>query len=436
MITGQGTLSLRKKDLENQKVPAIGFQKLYFAHKATAGASSINLLSLSTPSEMSVLGFQQPTTTQLQGAQLLFYKNNLRLESSLRGLLIQGLSYVVSSSTQILLVGFTAAEGEIFTGTIDYSAQTGIKVVDATAQPATGTIAAGQTDFNIGQSFQTNKYSTAQVGACLVYVDGVLQFRNTGNSSVVKDGNYFELDNGSGSFSVIRMNTTDTNIRNVVVVPNGLLSERPDGSMMAVIEAVQGQINNMATYVADATGQTTTTVLGAAPSNVDLKSFGDKVSGLAATTNHMPALFTFNSWNPSDVAGANTNANSLGTSAGDQNVSFSALSGGLVTITFNTPGVYEINIPVQHISAANASLVQLTLTYGGTASIFNIGTWQSRVIVSGGSNNPMVSSADFFIVSATAGQTLTVRGQFLVVGSGTTANHTAIARGFIRRIRQ
>jgi hypothetical protein len=278
MLTGTGSLSLRKSDLENQKVPAVGFIKTTFAHKATAGQTGINLTSLTLPTEMSTNGFSNPPTSQLTNAQLLFHKNNLTLVSSARGLLQQGLSYTVATSTQINFLGFTALEGEIFTGTIDYTAQTGIKVVDASPINATGTLAATTTDFNVGVPFKVGQYSTTQIGAVLVFVDGIIQFRNTGNSSVTLDGNYREVDAGGGLGTIIRFNVADpTNARNILVVSNGLLSERPDGSMMAVIENVNGQLQNMAPYVAALAGQTTATVLGAAPSNVDLKSFGDRV---------------------------------------------------------------------------------------------------------------------------------------------------------------
>lgn len=278
MINGNGVTSLRKTDTENQKVPSVGFTKLVFAHKAVAGATGISLTALTTPPEMAVNGFVNATASQLGAAQLLFFRNNLRLISSLRGPMLDSLSYVLASSTQINFLGFTALENEVFVGMVDNAAQSGLRVVDATATPATGVLTAGSTDFNIGQSFQTNKYGTTQAGACLVWLDGALQVRNTGNSSAVLDGNYREVDNGSGSFSVIRFNDSDgVNDRNVVVTPNGLLSERPDGSMMAVIEALQGQVTNMASYVGTLAGQTPTTILGGSPTNVDLKAFGDRV---------------------------------------------------------------------------------------------------------------------------------------------------------------
>jgi hypothetical protein len=285
---------LRKSDLENQKIPAIGFTKTYFSHKATAGSTGINLASLTLPPELSANGITNPPTSQLTGAQLLFYKNNLTLVSSARGILQQGLSYSIASSSQINFIGFTALAGEIFTGTIDYTAQTGVKVVDASPINATGTLAATTTDFNVGIPFKVGQYSTTQIGGVMVFLDGVIQFRNTGNSSVTLDGNYREVDAGSGLGTIIRFNLADPdNVRNVLVVSNGLLSERPDGSMMAVIETLQGQVNTMAAYVAALAGQTPTTVLGSSPSNVDLKAFGDRV---LAVEQNRARIDLSNSW--------------------------------------------------------------------------------------------------------------------------------------------
>lgn len=277
MISGTGITSLRKQDLGNQKTPTIGYQKLVFAHKATNGQTGINLASLTTPSELTSQGFTQPSLTQLQGAQMMFYRNNLTLVSSVRGRLIDYLSYTVSTNLQITFQGFTALPGEIFTGTLDFAASDGIQVVDADAIGATGTLAANTTDFNVGTPFTVNKYPSRQFGDVIVYLDGWQQFRNSGNSSTVLDGNYYEVDAGGGLGTIIRFNVTDPNPRSVLVQGNGLVATRPTGSTMAVIEAAQGQLNNMATYVAALAGQPVNTILGGAPSNVDLKAFGDKV---------------------------------------------------------------------------------------------------------------------------------------------------------------
>lgn len=279
MINGSGNLSLRKRDLNNQKNIAVGFQKVVWAHKATAGATQINLTSLTVPTEMTANGFSNPSVAQLTSAQLLFYKKNLTLVSSLRGTLQQDLSYKVSSSTVLTLIDFTAEEGEIFVGTIDYTAVTGNKVVDAAVINATGTLAANATDFNVGMPFTVGKYAgNSQIGDVMVFLDGVIQYRNSGNSSTVLDGNYYEVDAGNGLGILIRFNVVDPiNIRDVIVVGTGIISERPDGSMMAVIESLAGQIDSMAEVVSDLSGLPETTVTGGAPNNVDLKAFGDRV---------------------------------------------------------------------------------------------------------------------------------------------------------------
>lgn len=280
MIEGNGSsgMSLKKMDLPNQRMTSVGYSKLIAATKATLGATGISLTSLTAPPEMLATGFVQPSPTQLQNAQLLFYKNNITVKSSIKGILDPYLSYVIASSTQINFVDFTAEDGEIFTIIVDYIATSGLKVVDADRIAVTGTLAISAVDFNVGTPFKTGMNSSSQIGSVIVYKDTTLQLRNTGNSSVVLDGNYYEVDAGGGLGTIVRFNTPDvSNTHKISVLSTDILSERPDGSMMAVIEAIQGKLNNMATYVADAIGQTAAAVLGAAPSNVDLKAFGDRV---------------------------------------------------------------------------------------------------------------------------------------------------------------
>jgi hypothetical protein len=294
MITGNGSLSLRKKDLENQKTPTVGFRKTVFAHKASAGQTGFNLASLTTPTELTANGFSQPSVGELQNANLLFYRNNLKLISSARGVLIDYISYTLASSTQINFLGFTALEGEIFYGVIDYSAQTGLKVVDASPIIATGTLAAGQTDFNVGTPFKIAQYPSLNIGGVLVYVDRALQQRNTSNSSTTQDKDYYEVDSGTGLGSIIRFNEADPDEdREITVVSNGLLAERPDGSMMAVIESLSGYLDNITEVVAQLAGLSEAAVKGAAPSNVDLKNFGDKVYTLEQNRARIDQTNTF-----------------------------------------------------------------------------------------------------------------------------------------------
>lgn len=280
-ITGTGVTSIRKQDVEGSKPIAIAFQKLVFAHKATAGETGINLLSLTTPTEMSSIGFVQPSPAQISAAKLLFFRKNLQIISSLRGVLQDFVSYTVSTSYQINFKDFTAAAGEIFIGIVDHAPATGLEVVDASALVASGTLPATQQDFSTGEAFEVNKYPTKQAGAVLVFVDGVQQFRNSGNAtaSPSADGNYQEVDNGSGLGTVIRFNDTTAYDREILVISNGLLVNRPSASRDQIIETLAGQIDAMIPDLAAATGNPES-AYQAAPNSVDLKSFGDRVHKL------------------------------------------------------------------------------------------------------------------------------------------------------------
>jgi hypothetical protein len=280
-VTGTGSLSLRKIDLEGSKPIAIAFKKLVFAHQATAGETGITLTALSTPSQMSSTGFVQPTAAELASAQILYFRKNLKIISSVRGELMDYLSYSCASNSRINFVGFTALANEIFIGIIDHSPSTGLQVVDAAPLVSTGTLTAGTQDFNTGSAFEVNKYPTQQIGNVIVYVDGVQQFRNSGNAvaSPSADGNYQEIDNGSGLGAIIRFNTTEVYDRSILVVSNGLLVNRPSDSRDQALESLAGQVDKIVPVLAAAAGVSTTT-FQASPNNVDIKTFGDNVQRL------------------------------------------------------------------------------------------------------------------------------------------------------------
>ncbi len=273
-VIGKGSSSFRKKDVMEQKGIALGFKKIRFAHKATVGDTGINMNALVQPSEMAAYGFTNPTATAIAGANLFTYRSNLKLVSSLRGLLVDQLSYVVNSSTQISFIDFTAEDGEIFTGWIDDSPTTSLSVVDGNQIVASGILLAGQTDFNIGTPIEINKNPASQMGAIMVFADRGLQYRKVGNN-ISGDGDYIEVPVPGGLGSLIRFNASGSD-RFITVVSNGVVAERPDGSMMAAIERVQGQVDAMVPVLADAAGVPETT-FQAAPNNVDLKQFGDRI---------------------------------------------------------------------------------------------------------------------------------------------------------------
>lgn len=282
-ITAKKSFTIKKKDISTQKSLAIGFKKVVFYHKATAGDTSMSLGTLVMPTELTAVGFTNASSSELLALQLGFYKDNFTLMSSARGLLQHGLSYTVSGSTISFTTSFgPALADEIFTGIVDPVAKNGNQIIDANQLVSTGTLAAGDDEYAVGVPYEVNKYPSAQVGAVLVYIDGLLQFRNAGNAAAAPaaDGNYEEATEVNGLSNTIKFNIVDAvNARSITVISNGLLAERPSGSIRAAIESLQGQIDSVVPTVAALAGVPETN-FQATPNDVDLKTFGDRVLGL------------------------------------------------------------------------------------------------------------------------------------------------------------
>jgi len=279
-LTGKSAISLAKEDLINQKNPAVGFKKVVFAHQAQAGESGINLAALSVPSSYSSAGFVQADYEEIVRASLLFYRKNLTLISTSRGVLLDYDSYTVSSNTQITFSDSfgESLEDEIFIGIIDPVVKTGNLIADAEFILETGTLDADQTDIPIGKSFSTNLNPTKQMGAVMVIVGGITQFRNVGNATAAPtaDGNYEEVDNGAGRSTLIRMNESSTSDRVYHVVSTATTVIRPDGSMMDELEKQNGVIDKLVETTAVLAGVPETD-FQASPTQPQLKQFGDRL---------------------------------------------------------------------------------------------------------------------------------------------------------------
>lgn len=285
-ITAKKSFTIKKKDVSTQKSLAIGFKKVVFYHKATAGDTSMSLGTLVMPTELTAVGFTNASSSELLALQLGFYKDNLTLMSSARGLLQHGLAYTVSGSTISFTTSFgPALADEIFTGIVDPVAKNGNQIIDANQLVSTGTLAAGEDEYVVGVPYEVNKYPSAQVGAVLVYIDGLLQFRNAGNAAAAPaaDGNYEEATEVNGLSNTIKFNVVNAvNARSITVISNGLLAERPSGSIRAAIESLQGQIDSVIPTVAALAGVPETD-FQATPNDVDLKTFGDRVLTLESS---------------------------------------------------------------------------------------------------------------------------------------------------------
>ncbi len=274
-VQGKETLSFRRQDVKEQKSLAVGNKSLRFAHKSPGGETVIDLTSLTTPPEMT--GFPQPSSAEIGEARVKFFRNNLRLISSDKGVLIDYLSYNVATSTSISL-NFTTAVDEIIIGELVQETRAASPVVDAESRATSGTVSAGATTINTGLLFEINKHPSEQIGAVMVFIDGDLQLRNVGNATAAPaaDGNYEEVPAAGGLGSIIELNSSEAFDRTYKVVPVGALVERPDGSMMAVIETLAGQIDAMVPVLADAAG-VPESQFQANPNDVNLRQFGDKV---------------------------------------------------------------------------------------------------------------------------------------------------------------
>lgn len=335
-ITGKGSLSIKKKDLQGQKSGATSFRKVVFAHKAAAGETGIGLSSLTTPSELSSAGFTQPSPALLAAANLKFFRNNLTVLSSARGLLQDYLSYNVSTSMQI---SFTdsfgpALDGEIFICTIDAVPRNDLVGVDVTSILASGVLLASQTDFNVGKSFKVNSNPSTQIGELAVYEDGLAQFRNSGNATAAPaaDGNYQEIDNGSGYGTIIRFNTAEAFDRNILIIGTGISIIRPNGSLVQELELLAGQIDSMVPTLAVLAGVSEST-FQTAPNNADLKAFGDSVAKKDVS----------NAWTaPQPLIGVINGSDALPGEVGEYIESTGPTSGTLVSAVFTNLHSYVL----------------------------------------------------------------------------------------------
>lgn len=290
-LTGKGSLSIKKQEVSQSRLPAVSFRKVRALHKCTLGQTIINLTSLTSPSVSEAKNYSAPNPSLLATINMFELQDNVTVKSSIRRELLQNVSFVVSGASTIELQ-FEAEENEILEITIDNVARTGATLVDARPLVVTGTLLAGETDFNVGTPFKTGQFPLAQHGSVLVLVDGQPRYRNTGNQAPGSGvtGDYYEVDAGGGLGVIIRFNVPDLiNDRLVSVISVGSLVEKPNGSQMALIEAVQGQIDAMIPTLAALAGVDETD-FQAQPNNVDLKAFGDLVQSLKTSVDSLSLL--------------------------------------------------------------------------------------------------------------------------------------------------
>jgi len=156
---------------------------------------------------------------------------------------------------------------------------------NATVAPqivATGTLAAGQTDFGTSLAFPVNQYPTQQIGAVLVYLDGQLLLRNVGNATAAPtaDGDYQEIDAGNGFSILVRLNIADPlSARTYTIVSNGFTVAQPTSVYQSQLQTLQTQQDVMASTLANVAGVTTASFY-AVPNDTTRLTFTNRVTAL------------------------------------------------------------------------------------------------------------------------------------------------------------
>jgi len=136
------------------------------------------------------------------------------------------------------------------------------------------------------------------------------------------------------------------------------------------------------------------------------------------------STYTWNAWNPSDLAATPTNAPAAGTNY-DSLFTTNANSAGTLTITFDIAGVYLVHLLLQASHANPYSQEILTGVLGGTAArVIGAAPRYSGDTASDSSGGATTT----FRCSATVGQTLTILPVYYLTGAGVIADHTAYAQ--------
>lgn len=275
-IQGKKGRNFDKLLVAESSVPSVGFKNVRALHEASAGQTIIDLSSLTDPAAALANGYTQPAASDLQKVSLRAYKDNVTVRTG-TGQLIQDIDYVITGAKTIRL-SVPALEAQVFEITINAEGRSGTTLVDAQPLIASDILAADTTDFNTGEPFAVGDNITKQIGSVMVFVDGQLFYRNVGNQPD-GEGDYYEVHAGGGLGTIIRFNASDSVDRDVVVVSVGSLVERPDGSQMAYLDTLAGQIDVLREILEEVTDET---IAPGAPNQVDLKAFGDRVLALEA----------------------------------------------------------------------------------------------------------------------------------------------------------
>jgi len=236
---------------------------------------------------------------------------------------------------------------------------------NATVAPqivATGSLAAGQTDFGTSLAFPVNQYPTQQIGAVLVYLDGQLILRNVGNATAAPtaDGDYQEVDAGNGFSILVRLNLADPlSARTFTIVSNGFTVAQPTSVYQSQIQTLQTQQDVMASTLANVAGVTTASFY-AVPNDTTRLTFTNRVTALESNSAYKNVA---NTWTQPQLMLGQTNGAAIASGYIGQEIKNTSTSTSvpvagftnIATITL-TPGVWLMSFVARVSGGTTAGL--------------------------------------------------------------------------------
>lgn len=263
-----GDITIRGNTLQSKKREAAGFTKIQFAHEAAAGETGFSLRALNNPD-----GFINQNPDTYTRAMVGVSPGNILLTNGAGKVLADGIDFVVNG-TFIHFMDIVSTEGEIFYGTIDGLRQEPkLVLADGFQMSPSGFLEVDQTSFNLGRNIQIPTGNTPEP---------IIVMRNRVQSVVGEDWNYVNV--GSGYAILIEFTRAGELLPSgdkefVQVFLNGTIVETEPANQRSEIEVVRGQLDRVTEVLETNLGIDPTNILAGAPSQTDLKAFGDVVLG-------------------------------------------------------------------------------------------------------------------------------------------------------------
>lgn len=176
----------------------------------------------------------------------------------------------------------------------------------------------------------------------------------------------------------------------------------------------------------------TTRIIASQYAAVTVQSDGTSWHTISQEIVNQSHVYTFNSWNPSGTGSTSTNPSGGSESLASGMVS-SSFSSGVLTLTFDEPGIYTVTVNAAHNHANTYTQGRTTVMYGGTATRYGVMATTAFVAPNIDSDNSSVDGSATIVVDADEGETLTVAPTYDSNGISSTSQHVAYCNVITRK---